>query len=456
MSISNGSQNQSNNAMQSSDDILIEEGLVLCLLRHPIECADTIPLLEPERFLSAHLGLIAASIKALNQSGRVPDWRLVFHDVRSRVPLETLTALLAQSAPVAESATHYLDLHRQSFGKRKLMMEASQFVTDAGAANGNLPAVIGKLSEAIREVQDETVAKNADLASTVTEAIWEVDEVHSGAIRTIPTGFSDLDRLLGGGLRYGETTVIGARTQTGKTSFMLNVVNRIVGSTPVLFFSFETSPTQVVKNLVSIRKGIETQALSTGNVLDQALIGRPRWIDGCMELQAAAEKARFEIVPRPQHGMDFIEAQARKFFKERGAGLCIIDTINRIYERHKRFESRQKELAYVMNRIDQLSEELNAVLVVIAQLNRKTDEHGGPPRLSDLKDCGDIEEIADNVLLLHSKERPEGAVVLSGQENWGDVDASIAKQRIGPTGCSVEFVFRKEVLTFFLKDTTHA
>lgn len=461
MSISTGSNSHQNTDSQSSDatqndDILIEEGLLACLLRYPVECADAIPLLEPDRFLSPTLSKIAASIKAINQSGKIPDWRLVFHDVRSTVPLETLKALLEQIPPTATSAQHYLDLHRQSWNKRKLMIEASKFITDAAKANGNLPAVIGKLSEALREAENETVIKNAELAETVTETIWEVQSVHDGTIRNIPTGYSDLDYRLGGGLRYGETTVLGARTQTGKTSFMLNVVNRILGQTPVLFFSFETSPTQVVKNLLSIRKHINTQDISSGRVLDNELIDRPRYIDGCMELQKSAEQKRFEIIPRPQHGMDFIEAQARKFFRDNGPGLCILDTINRIYERHKRFESRQKEMAYVMNRIDQLSEELDAVLVVIAQLNRKTDEHGGPPRLSDLKDCGDIEEIADNVLLLQTLEREEGYVAASGQEEWTQVRIQIGKQRIGPTGCHVDFTFRREVLSFFLLETQHA
>jgi replicative DNA helicase len=51
-----------------------------------------------------------------------------------------------------------------------------------------------------------------------------------------------------------------------------------------------------------------------------------------------------------------------------------------------------------------LAKELNVPVLVLAQLNRDCERDNRPPRLSDLRESGSIEQDADIVLLLHTKE----------------------------------------------------
>jgi replicative DNA helicase len=76
--------------------------------------------------------------------------------------------------------------------------------------------------------------------------------------------------------------------------------------------------------------------------------------------------------------------------------------------------------------------DLQAVCVAPCQVNRGPDQRPGKnanvPRLSDLRESGDLEQTADNVILIHrpswyDKESPRA----------GEADLIVAKHRHGPT-----------------------
>ena len=69
-------------------------------------------------------------------------------------------------------------------------------------------------------------------------------------------------------------------------------------------------------------------------------------------------------------------------------------------------------------RLFALAKELNIPIVVLAQLNRNAD--GKEPRLSDLRESGDIEQDADQIIFLHKSDQPSM------------LDLIVAKNRFGP------------------------
>ena len=93
-----------------------------------------------------------------------------------------------------------------------------------------------------------------------------------------------------------------------------------------------------------------------------------------------------------------------------------------------------------------LAKELNIPVLVLAQLNRdvekRTGDTRGRPRLSDLRESGTIEQDADLVGLLYREE-------LYAESEWdkreseGKASLIIAKQRNGPIG-DIDLTFLKE------------
>ncbi len=116
-------------------------------------------------------------------------------------------------------------------------------------------------------------------------------------------------------------------------------------------------------------------------------------------------------------------------------------------------------MADISNEILSLSGELNVPFIVLAQLNRDWEkEQGRKPRLSDLKDCGDIEQDADIVGLLYrpkldaeQKQELSAACLQAYGKDWSKkpirVNCLWEKNRNGMTGDS-ELLFERHCTRF--------
>jgi replicative DNA helicase len=93
-------------------------------------------------------------------------------------------------------------------------------------------------------------------------------------------------------------------------------------------------------------------------------------------------------------------------------------------------------------RLKALARELEVPVMVLAQLNRGPDNReGNRPRKSDLKECGNLEEDADLVLLLH---RPD---YFDPNDSPGQAVVIVDKNRNGPTR-DVRVAFAKHLMKF--------
>jgi replicative DNA helicase len=83
----------------------------------------------------------------------------------------------------------------------------------------------------------------------------------------VPTGFYDLDKLLGG-LQPSDFLIIAGRPGTGKTAFMLSAAKNAAKSYKkhVAIFSLEMSNEQLVQRLIAQETGIDTQRMRSGKL----------------------------------------------------------------------------------------------------------------------------------------------------------------------------------------------
>jgi replicative DNA helicase len=141
-----------------------------------------------------------------------------------------------------------------------------------------------------------------------------------------------------------------------------------------------------------------------------------------------------------------IKAKARRMYRTLGVRLFVVDYIQLLRSGSRRFrEDRVQELAEISGELQALGKELDTPIIVLAQMNRDYEkEPNRSPRLSDLKDCGAIEQDADVVVFLHAPKLTSDEDDLTetqltkvyGKE-WCKrirVNALVAKNRFGPTG----------------------
>ncbi|MFC1767811.1 DnaB-like helicase C-terminal domain-containing protein, partial [Candidatus Margulisiibacteriota bacterium] len=115
-----------------------------------------------------------------------------------------------------------------------------------------------------------------------------------------------------------------------------------------------------------------------------------------------------------------------------------------------RVENRVQEISEIARSLKTLARELDVPVIAISQLSRAVEQRTDRiPRLSDLRESGEIEQTADVVLFIHREDYYNPT-----SEKGNIADVIIAKQRNGPVG-TVELVFRKEFAKFSSKESRY-
>jgi replicative DNA helicase len=131
-----------------------------------------------------------------------------------------------------------------------------------------------------------------------------------------------------------------------------------------------------------------------------------------------------------------LRGKARRMKQRWNIDLLIVDYLQLLRsESQQAKDNRQNEVAEISRGIKALAKELRIPIIILAQLNRKSEEAKAEPALHNLRESGAIEQDADMVLLLHRVEQEKDAE--GGNERPPDAIypyiLNIAKQRNGPT-----------------------
>lgn len=209
------------------------------------------------------------------------------------------------------------------------------------------------------------------------------------AIDGLSTGFHDLDRVLEG-LRGGMTMVLAGRPASGKTTLGMNIAeNASLAGVPSLIFSLEMQRHELLMRSLSSLGRIPTKALRRGDVAGHFT-----------GINAGAQKIKqlpMIICDRSGLSIDAIRSIARFQVKMNKVGLIVIDYLGLIRTRQSKNGTRSLELGEVSRSLKEMAKELNVPVIVLHQMNRDIEKSDRDPRLSDLRDSGEIEQDADIV-----------------------------------------------------------
>jgi replicative DNA helicase len=109
----------------------------------------------------------------------------------------------------------------------------------------------------------------------------------------------------------------------------------------------------------------------------------------------------------------------------------------------KHMDKKNYEVGYVSETLKMMAKELNVAVVALAQMSRSFEGQDRRPRLSDLKDSGNLEQDADVVGFL-TPHNPEEAK----EANIVPVRLDLAKVREGESGSMCDLTFFKEFTLF--------
>jgi replicative DNA helicase len=233
--------------------------------------------------------------------------------------------------------------------------------------------------------------------STLSKEIVQNIENKDSNNNVIPTGFEYLDAEFGG-LSLGELVVIGGRPAMGKSQFVINLVSNICDREPILFFSFDLTPTTLTSRILSNRTGISVDKLIRNQLIDS---------DVTLIKLAAKQLENSKLfvsdigVANINETIDIIREHVELYHTK----IVVIDYLQ-LLGIGKYNTGREAEIGHICRVLKMCAKELNICIVLLSQLSRAVEVRGSSkkPQLSDLRDSGSIEQIADKVWLLY---RPE-------------------------------------------------
>lgn len=249
-------------------------------------------------------------------------------------------------------------------------------------------------------------------------------------MKNLLTGFTELDKIIGNTPR-GSIVIIGGRPAMGKTAFMLDLVintARIQKSKNIYINLSEKAQTTINRMLSSISE-VEIDKISSElytGIEFQRLFAANREL----------EELNIEFCDEWEN-IDTIKDSIVKKHKESKLDYIFFDYLQLIPEK-----SSYEEMMNILLILKRLAMETDTIIFLNSQLSREVEKrYGHRPLLSDLRDCGGIEEIASVVLFLLRRE------YYDPQDKPGMAEIIIEKNSYGKTG-KVDLAFRKEFMQF--------
>jgi replicative DNA helicase len=384
-------------------------------------------------YSEAHRQIFAAC-EALHTKGQDIDGLLVASWLKDAGRLEQVGGMayvteVLNAAPSIANAVPYARIVKSKSRRRETIRIAQSIVANGYSENSSdsdyLSSSASALLAATRMPEAEALKDNADTLANIVRSIDRARKTGS-TITGIPTGLDRFDRMTLG-LHGKQLTVIAARPGQGKTSLGAvigaNVARKGIG---VMMFSLEMSREEILFRQLSSIGRIDGTVLRTGGLTPvgwtnlheaaKTIHGMPFWIDERTGLTVS------DMANAALGAMD--ESKTLKT----ALGLIIVDYLQKIAmpEKDKR-KQRYEQIGDISKGLKQLARDTGMPVIALAQLRRLSkNEKGKRPTMDDLREGGDIEQEADNIVLLTEPE--------DEQEKKISRDLIIEKARGGRTG----------------------
>src|SRR5437867_6267533 len=408
-------------------DIEAEQTMLASLMQSPGLYWDLVDLLTPEVF-----------------SHETPTWQAL------TVSLETgqSPTIPADWSPALDphaTARRLVDLHQ-----RRLLAAAQERLAQA-LFDETTPAtdIVTLLEEETLRVQaalrDTTAGRLQWASALLPQVLADAEarrlqrETTGSAVLGVPTGFGQLDNLLGG-LNEGLYLLAGPPGM-GKTTLALQLAAAAAKDVPVVVVTFEHASQNLTLKLLCARAGVNPRDVQRGYAdLAKLRAAAEAWEPVAQRLAVVEGSSQLTVAQ--------VRAQARRAMRQHQAERClvVVDYLQlwaKVAEDLRGNFSVRERVDMLGGHLRELALGLRSPVLALASQNRSAGNYGngkGTAALDSLKESGDLEYAADVVLLLteaqeHCATPPARAVELTGANN-----------RHGDTG-KVGLIFRPDLGT---------
>ncbi len=340
---------------------------------------------------------------------------------------------LINQVPTSGNAVYYGRIVSRTALLRRLIEAGGRIVAQAYEDSEEDAALTLERAEQLIFEINQRYSSSSTTASHVCELLAaymdRLDQLHEhrGMIQGVPTGFADLDRLLGG-LQRSDLILLAGRPGLGKTGLALSIAYQAASRhrRRVGIFSLEMSKEQLIQRFLAIGSGVDQQRLRTGWIEDH------EW-ERVAAAMGTLSEADIWIDDTSTISTIQLRSKARRWMLEHGLDLIVVDYLQLMQASSsdgRKQENRVQEVSAISRALKGLARELAIPVLALAQLSRAVENRASKvPQLSDLRESGSLEADSDVVLFIYRDDAYNPA---SGRPNTADI--IIAKHRNGPVG----------------------
>lgn len=263
------------------------------------------------------------------------------------------------------------------------------------------------------------------------------------------TGYKTIDKWTYG-LKEQEMWIIAGRPSMGKTALALQMAFKTVkqNKKPAMFFSLETSATNLSKRLVIINCQVSNSRISEGNLTPDEKTRMYDFIFRFSDLPLVFVDSGI-VTPNTIRN-NLIRYNERN---EQAIRYVFIDYLQ-LLTPSKRAGNRQEEVSSISRELKLIAKEFNITIVALSQLSREVEKRPDKrPKMSDLRESGSIEQDADIILMLYRDEYYKSKDEKRQEAYQSLTEVIQAKFKEGPTGVySLNFIPEFMLFTDYIPD----
>ena len=427
------------------NNIEAEEALLGSLLIDTEAIFEVAAFLKPDHFYREQNRWIYESILSLNEHREPVDLITLTDELRRRNQLEEMGGEayvigLINTVPTSINALSYGRIVEAASMRRRMISAASTIANLAYEEDEDINIVMDRAEQSLFSISEERTTKDLIPVKEIARSYLDrIEELHARGddVIGVPTGFTDLDRLLGG-LNKSDLIIVAARPGMGKTALQMAMgltAARRFGKR-VAIFNLEMSGEQLVQRMIAAETRIDSQRLRRGDLRDH------EWPIFYEAVGRISETNLF-IDDTPSITPMQLRTKCRRLYAEYGLDLVMVDYLQLMQSERTQY-NRVQEISEISRALKGLARELDVPVIAASQLSRAVESRQDKrPQLSDLRDSGSIEQDADIVMFIYRDDyyNPD----TSERPNIAEI--SVAKHRNGPTAI-VDLYWHAQLATF--------
>lgn len=265
---------------------------------------------------------------------------------------------------------------------------------------------LDEASGLIADLSAQQVDKPGLRITTIDQGLADFVTRHQTKVEYLPWGFDELNRRMYVG--PGKFVILGGYPSDGKTAMALYMAWTMAQTKRVGFYSLETDDGTLMDRLVAHVSKINLPRIKRNELTDDdyaaVAAATPRMVERNLEIVLAAGMTVSDI---------FASAASRRY------DVIFVDYIQLI--RGDRRHGRTEEITGVSIDLHTMAQSSGLTVVGLSQLSRaeKGTKTKRAPRMSDLRESGQLEQDADVVMLLYreNQDDPQSRRILTVEKN---------------------------------------